>query len=112
MSLSKEVNKSPVNNFVNNELHISNEYPIVSIERHNVNTILKDYDESRKRQRESKPYGTTTAFTCRGCSRSFRSKSSLNSHLRICSNLKMKGTDSFFKLQPLQTATTFEESED
>ena len=52
-----------------------------------------------------KPYGASTTFVCRGCSRTLRSQGSLSSHEKICPNLKMGKGESFFKLAPLQTGT-------
>ena len=68
----------------------------------NVNKTRKGYPQ------QGKPYGTTTSITCRGCNRSFRSKTTLSNHEKICPNLKMGRLDSFSKLQPLQAPTTIE----
>ena len=59
-------------------------------------------------QKKGKPYGAPTSFICRGCERSLRSQTSLNSHEKICPNLRMGRLDSFSKLQPLQAPTTTE----
>ena len=53
-----------------------------------------------------KPYGASTTFVCRGCSRTFRSQGSLSSHEKVCSDLKMGKGESFFKLAPLQQTET------
>ena len=60
-------------------------------------------------QNEVKPYGSSTSFICKGCSRSFRSTSALKSHERICPQMKMGSLDSFFRRDPLQTPTSIEE---
>ena len=58
----------------------------------------------------AKPYGTSSTFICKGCSKCLRSQSSLNSHEKICPNLKMgRNLKSFFEGDPLQPPTSVEE---
>ena len=59
-----------------------------------------------------KSYGASTTCVCKGNCRKFRSQGSLSSHEKICSDLKMGKGEPYYKLAPLQTGTTNEETAD
>ena len=62
-------------------------------------------------QKGVKPYGTLTAFICKGCNKSMRSPSALNSHEKVCPSLKRGASaHSFFKDNPLSSPTPAEAS--
>ena len=57
----------------------------------------------KARSMSSQPYATPQVLFCRGCQRPCRTQSALDSHQRICQQLKLGKHDSFFKLDPLRS---------
>ena len=48
------------------------------------------------------PYQVPSPMYCRGCAKPCRTKTSLDSHQKVCPQLKLGKHDSFFKLDPLR----------
>ena len=61
------------------------------------------YKRDKTRSTSSQPYATPKVLFCRGCQRPCRTQSALDSHQRICEQLKLGKHDSFFKLDPLRS---------